>query len=95
MVLLRKLSELTGTPLSRMVYVGDSEIDYKACEHLRLSFIESREGASKLGYTSLITLPGGVHLGAADRHFCTYRDESLPALLKQIDDAKSEEKYGV
>jgi phosphoglycolate phosphatase-like HAD superfamily hydrolase len=49
-----RVSSMTGVPLSRMCFVGDSDADFRAARQLGLNFIENRINAHDCGYESLI-----------------------------------------
>jgi phosphoglycolate phosphatase-like HAD superfamily hydrolase len=56
-----RLSSMLGVPLERMVFVGDSEADYRAATQLGIPFIENAFNARGCGMESLITSSDGGH----------------------------------
>ncbi len=49
-----RVSNMTGVPLERMVFVGDFDADYKSAAQLGLHFIENRMNATRHNRRSLI-----------------------------------------
>jgi phosphoglycolate phosphatase-like HAD superfamily hydrolase len=49
-----RLSSMLGVPLERMIFVGDSNSDYRAATQLGIPFIENAFNARAYGLTSLI-----------------------------------------
>jgi phosphoglycolate phosphatase-like HAD superfamily hydrolase len=49
-----KISTMLGIPLERMIFVGDSDADYRAAKQLGMPFIENRFNAGRYGRPSLI-----------------------------------------
>jgi phosphoglycolate phosphatase-like HAD superfamily hydrolase len=49
-----RASTMTGIPLSRMCFIGDSDADFRAARQLGLKFIENRINANKYNLPSLI-----------------------------------------
>lgn len=49
-----KISTMLGIPLERMIFIGDSDADYRAAKQLGLWFIENRFNAGRYGRASLI-----------------------------------------
>jgi phosphoglycolate phosphatase-like HAD superfamily hydrolase len=43
-----RVSNMTGVPLERMVFIGDSNADYRSADQLGLHFIENRHNAIRL-----------------------------------------------
>jgi len=80
-----KVSATLGVPLDRMVFVGDSDSDYKAARQVRLAFIENKCNAIryKVERETLIDAP------AADRPpFITgSKDGELISEIRKIDAA--------
>jgi phosphoglycolate phosphatase-like HAD superfamily hydrolase len=56
-----RLSSMLGVPLERMIFVGDSEADYRAAKQLGIPFIENAFNAQSCGVESLIKSPDGTH----------------------------------
>jgi phosphoglycolate phosphatase-like HAD superfamily hydrolase len=53
-----KLSTMLGIPLERMIFIGDSDADYRAAKQLALPFIENSFNAGRYGRLSLIREQG-------------------------------------
>jgi phosphoglycolate phosphatase-like HAD superfamily hydrolase len=49
-----RVSNIIGVPLERMIFVGDSDADYKSAAQIGLNFVESRYNAQRHGRTSLV-----------------------------------------
>jgi phosphoglycolate phosphatase-like HAD superfamily hydrolase len=56
-----RLSAMIGVPLERMIFVGDSDADYRAAKQLSVPFIENTVNARRLGRQSLIKSAIGEH----------------------------------
>lgn len=50
-----RVSNMLGIPLERMIFVGDSDSDFRAAQQLGLNYIENRHNAARFGRKSLIT----------------------------------------
>ena len=49
-----RVSAMLGVPLERMIFVGDSDADYRAAKQLSVPFIENKFNAGRYGRASLI-----------------------------------------
>ena len=56
-----RLSSMLGIPLDRMIFIGDSDADYRAAVQLGMSFIENTYNADEHGCGTLIKKPQGRH----------------------------------
>jgi len=50
-----RISNMIGVPFERMIFIGDSDSDFRTARQLGLKFIESRFNAMKHGRDSLVT----------------------------------------
>lgn len=73
-----RVSNMLGIPLERMVFVGDSDADYRAATQLGLRFIENRFNAARHNRRSLIKT-----VDAKIDHFIS-KDASEGELVAQI-----------
>ena len=55
-----RLSSMLGVPLERMIFVGDSDSDYRAATQLGIPFIENAYNAKSCGMESLISSNAGA-----------------------------------
>lgn len=82
--LLIKLSNLTGIPLSRTVFIGDNNSDFKSAKQLNIEFIEARMVANAekdhLSKNSLIDYETDDEI----RFFNSYEDPTLEIHLEEI-----------
>jgi phosphoglycolate phosphatase-like HAD superfamily hydrolase len=78
-----KISTMLGVPLERMVFVGDSDADFRAASQLGMPFIENGFNAARYERRSLIrqSMPRGLWRLSADA-----RPGDLAALIGQIEE---------
>jgi phosphoglycolate phosphatase-like HAD superfamily hydrolase len=75
-----RISNITGVPLNRMVFVGDSEADYKSAGQLGLRFLENRTNAMRYGLKSLIK-----SLDPQGHPFLTGRPGELASAIREME----------
>jgi phosphoglycolate phosphatase-like HAD superfamily hydrolase len=75
-----RISNITGIPLERMVFVGDSNADHKSAAQLGLRFLENRHNAARYGVKSLIK-----SLDPEGHPFITGRPGELVAAINDIE----------
>lgn len=85
------LSRKIGTPLNRMVMIGDNHTDYLSARQLNMNFIEANMIASKYGIGSLITYK---NLETKFK-FESYETDELDTILNQINDDLRIKKLGL
>src|SRR5262249_18097709 len=56
-----RLSSMLGIPLERMIFVGDSDSDYRAATQLGIPFIENTFNANMCNRSSLVVSSDGKH----------------------------------
>ncbi|MCP5103107.1 MAG: HAD family hydrolase, partial [bacterium] len=90
-----KLSNLTGIPLGRTVFIGDNNSDYKSAKQLGVKFIEARIVAEQekefLGKDTLIDYEKGDN----QNYFTSYSNGVLEGFLEEINDQVAEDKYNL
>jgi phosphoglycolate phosphatase-like HAD superfamily hydrolase len=78
-----RVSNMLGVPLERMVFVGDSNSDYRSARQLGLRFIESRYNAELFHVKSLVSSDEAV-----DHPFLLGEEQGeLIAAIKKIESA--------
>lgn len=75
-----RISNMTGVPLERMIFVGDSNADYRSASQLGLHFVENRYNAMRHGRISLIK-----SLDPERRPFLTGKLGELPSVIQSIE----------
>jgi phosphoglycolate phosphatase-like HAD superfamily hydrolase len=91
--LLMKFSQMAGVPLSRIVYVGDSNTDYLATNQLGIPFVEARLVSTLPGEKTLVQTQGIARLKLG--YFTTYTNNQLDAILEEYSKELAYEKYKI
>lgn len=72
-----KISNLVGVPFNRMLFIGDSQIDFKASKQLNIKFISANMIANRLKIGTFIKEHNGLS-------FVSYENNSLINIIEKV-----------
>lgn len=72
-----KISNLVGIPFNRMLFVGDSQTDYKSSKQLNIKFVSANMIAKELGIGTFIREHNGLS-------FDSYKGKSLINIVEKL-----------